>query len=76
LISYNDILQRQFLQQASLTVFLADYETNRTIGLFHGGNRWGINAVVGFPHCLGLDSELKANAIIRLNAERYDIRLS
>ena len=24
----------------------------------------------------GLDSELKANAIIRLNAERYDIRLS
>jgi len=23
----------------------------------------------------GLDSELKANAIIRLNAERYDIRL-
>ena len=24
----------------------------------------------------GLDSELKANTIIRLNAERYDIRLS
>ena len=24
----------------------------------------------------GLDSELKANAIIRLNAARYDIRLS
>jgi hypothetical protein len=24
----------------------------------------------------GLDSELKANAIIRLNPERYDIRLS
>jgi len=24
----------------------------------------------------GLDSELKANAIIGLNAERYDIRLS
>jgi hypothetical protein len=27
-------------------------------------------------HARGLDSELKANAIIRLNAERYDIRLS
>jgi len=27
-------------------------------------------------HARELDSELKANAITRLNAERYDIRLS